>query len=170
MSILTIALVLSTIAPATIVRIDDPEPVVTCNNVREFGGICGRIFMLEEMFQLQARLNERVGFSHTGDLVLDGEWLNDFITAAQSELCELRDTTFWKWFYKEAREGRRFEIHDLEHAKIEVVDILHYWISMAQALGMSASDVFELYKKKNQKNNERQDSDCTTQEAKGFEL
>ena len=44
---------------------------------------------------------------------------------------------------------------------VEVVDLFHFLISLAQVLGMSADDVFEAYMKKNEVNFQRQDSGYT---------
>ena len=83
--------------------------------------------MLKDMFERQAVLNKRIGHD-TGSLrdrfdpVVAGEWLNDYITAAGNELEELRDCTFWKHWCTEAKAGRRFELHDIQNARVEVID------------------------------------------------
>ena len=46
----------------------------------------------------------------------------------------------------------------LQNARVEVIDLFHFLISLAQTLGMSADDVFEAYVKKNAVNHQRQDS------------
>ncbi|MCG3137296.1 MAG: hypothetical protein HJJLKODD_01139 [Phycisphaerae bacterium] len=118
--------------------------------------------MLAELFKLQAELNQRIGYdtqalkSHF-DPQSAGRWLNDYINAAANELEELRNCTYWKHWCKEAREGRRFEIHDLQNARVEVIDLLFFWMSMAQCVGLSAEDVFHLYQQKLQVNHNRQD-------------
>lgn len=119
--------------------------------------------MLEELFKHQAELNKRIGFDpeklHDNfDPKVAGEWLNNYIAAASNELEELRDCTFWKHWCKEAKEGRRFELFDLQNARVEVIDLLFFWISMAQCVGMSAADVTNLYKQKLKVNQARQDS------------
>ncbi len=120
--------------------------------------------MLEELFELQAELNKRIGFDAKAhrenfDPLAGGKWLNDYIAAASNELEELRDSTFWKHWCTEAKEGRRFEIHDLQNARVEVIDLLFFWISMAQCLGLNAEDVVNLYKQNLQVNHSRQDGD-----------
>jgi len=120
--------------------------------------------VLKEMFEAQAELNKRIGFDaealhESFDPQVGGRWLNDYIAAASNELEELRDCTYWKHWCKEAREGRRFAIHDLQNARVEVIDLLFFWISMAQCVGLSADDVRELYNKKLQVNHARQDAD-----------
>ncbi|MHC5108789.1 MAG: dUTP diphosphatase [Planctomycetota bacterium] len=93
--------------------------------------------MLAEMFERQAELNKRIGYDTAAlhesfDPLKAGVWLNDYISAACNELEELRDSTYWKHWCAEAKEGRRFEIHDLQNARVEVIDLLFFWISMAQ--------------------------------------
>ncbi len=117
--------------------------------------------MLDELFRHQAELNRRIGFDpdklrENFDPRLAGEWLNNYLMAAANELEELRNCTFWKHWCAEARQGRRFELHDLQNARVEVIDILFFWISMAQCLGLDAHDVVELYKQKLQVNHDRQ--------------
>jgi len=136
--------------------------------------------VLDELFKAQAELNKRIGFDCAAlrasfDPKLAGEWLNNYISAASNELEELRDSTYWKHWCKEAREGDRFKIHDLQNARVEVIDLLFFWISMAQCVGLSAADVHELYMKKLDVNHERQDSDYSMADKdesdnKGIEL
>jgi len=120
--------------------------------------------LLAEMFAHQASLNKRIGYDtqtlhEQFDPLKAGVWLNDYIMAASNELEELRDCTFWKHWCSEAREGRRFELHDLQNARVEVIDLLFFWISMAQCLGLSAEDVHKLYLQKLDVNHKRQDGD-----------
>ena len=120
--------------------------------------------MLTELFELQAELNRRIGLDTAAlrerfDPLVAGRWLNDYIAAASNELEELRDCTYWKHWCVEARQGRRFEIHDLQNARVEIIDLLFFWISLAQCVGLSADDVRQLYLKKLDVNRRRQDTD-----------
>jgi len=120
--------------------------------------------VLDELFKLQAELNRRIGFdaeAHRENLdpQVAGKWLNDYIAASSNELEELRDCTFWKHWCSEARAGRRFELHDLQNARVEVIDLLFFWISMAQCLGLNADDVHKLYCQKLSVNHQRQDGE-----------
>ncbi len=119
--------------------------------------------MLQEMFTLQGALNKRIGHDteslrHDFDPQKAGLLLNDYIMAAANELEELRDCTFWKHWCREARDGRRFELHDLQNARVEVIDLFFFVISMAQCLGLDAADVLNLYKQKLNVNHARQDN------------
>ena len=119
--------------------------------------------MLKELFEKQAQLNKRTGFDAKAlkenfDPHTAGVWLNNYIAAMSNELEELRDCTFWKHWCKEAKEGKRYYIHDLQNAKVEVTDMLFFWISMAQCLGLDAEDVVRLYQQKLKVNHTRQDN------------
>jgi len=118
--------------------------------------------MLKELFEKQAELNSRFGFDakkmrENLDPKEAGEWINNYLMAMSNELEELRDCTFWKHWCKEAKEGRRFELHDLQNARVEVTDILFFWLSLALCLGLTAEDVYNLYMQKLGVNHARQD-------------
>jgi len=118
--------------------------------------------MLRELFRKQAELNKRTGFDPDAlranfDPQLAGIWLNNYIAAMSNELEELRDCTFWKHWCKEAQQGKRFYLHDLQNARVEVIDMLFFWISLAQCVGLDADDVVRLYEQKLRVNHARQD-------------
>jgi NTP pyrophosphatase (non-canonical NTP hydrolase) len=119
--------------------------------------------MLKELFKKQAELNKRTGFDadelrENFDPQVAGEWLNNYIAAMSNELEELRDCTYWKHWCKEAKSGKRFQVHDLQNAKVEITDMLFFWISLAQCLGLDADDVVRLYNQKLEVNHSRQDN------------
>jgi len=119
--------------------------------------------MLKELFEKQAQLNKRTGFDAKGlrenlDNKTAGVWLNNYIAAMSNELEELRDCTFWKHWCKEAKEGRRYELNDLQNARVEVIDMLFFWISLAQCVGLDADDVYRIYNQKLDVNHSRQDN------------
>ncbi len=120
--------------------------------------------MLVDLFEQQSELNKRIGYDTKSlreqfDPLQAGQWLHDYITAAGNELEELRDCTFWKHWCAEAQQGKRFAVHDLQNARVEVIDLLFFWLSMAQCVGLSAEDVYELYLKKLDVNHRRQDGE-----------
>jgi dimeric dUTPase (all-alpha-NTP-PPase superfamily) len=107
---------------------------------------------LEEIFRMQDALNRRIGVA----LPPEGEaerarWILNYTRAMQQELAELVDSVPWKWWAK-------YQKYDEQNARVEVVDLFHFLISLAQTLGMSAEDVHQAYVKKNQVNLQRQDS------------
>lgn len=107
---------------------------------------------LEEMFAMQKALNKRIGVDReTYSSEEMTTWVINYSRAMQQEIAELIDSVPWKWWAK-------YQKLDLQNARVEVVDIFHFLISIAQVLGMSAEDIFEAYRKKNQVNFERQES------------
>ncbi|NQV33636.1 MAG: dUTP diphosphatase [Phycisphaeraceae bacterium] len=118
--------------------------------------------MLEELFKKQAELNKRTGFDAQAlrdnfDPQYAGQWLNNYLAAMSNELEELRDCTFWKHWCQEAKDGKRFQLHDVQNARVEVIDLLFFWISLAQCVGLDAQDVMRLYEQKLGVNHNRQD-------------
>jgi len=107
---------------------------------------------LEEIFSLQDGLNRRIGVITEGmDEEEQRKWILNYVRAMQQELAELTDSVPWKWWAK-------YQEFDQQNAKVEVVDLFHFLISLAQVLGMSADDIYEAYLKKNKVNHNRQDS------------
>lgn len=128
---------------------------------------------LEHLFELQASLNDRI-FGKRALKGQDGQilstarlvelakagapapasdtatWLSNYLKALQDESRELGEEIPWKWWSKENL--------DMEAIRVEIVDILHFWISMALVSGMDASEVHRLYLLKNQVNLDRQDN------------
>ncbi|MDH7599160.1 MAG: dUTPase [Sedimentisphaerales bacterium] len=136
--------------------------------------------MLRQLFQKQAELNKRTGFDAYAlrrhfDPQVAGIWLNNYIAAMSNELEELRDCTFWKHWCAEAKAGKRFYLHDLQNARVEVIDLLFFWISLAQCVGLDADEVMRLYDQKLQVNHARQDNNYsmaskTEDDNKGISL
>tara|TARA_R100000027_G_scaffold369_1_gene430 strand:+ start:4900 stop:5328 length:429 start_codon:yes stop_codon:yes gene_type:complete len=109
----------------------------------------------EELFDLQEKLNERIGVN-LRDMTPEKktEWVLNYSRAMQQELAELIDSVPWKWWAK-------YQEFDEQNARVEVVDLFHFLISSAQALGMSADDVYNAYLAKNKVNHQRQESGYT---------
>jgi dimeric dUTPase (all-alpha-NTP-PPase superfamily) len=106
----------------------------------------------EEIFRMQDALNRRIGVSLPPSSEEEkAKWILNYTRAMQQEMAELVDSVPWKWWAK-------YQKFDEQNARVEVVDLFHFLISLAQTLGMSAEDVFQAYVKKNQVNLQRQDS------------
>ena len=106
----------------------------------------------DEIFSMQDTLNKRIGVNT--DCMSDedkAKWVLNYTRAMQQEMSELIDSVPWKWWAK-------YQEFDEQNAKVEVVDLFHFLISLAQVLGMTPEDVYEAYLKKNKVNHERQDS------------
>ena len=106
----------------------------------------------DEIFSMQDTLNKRIGVNTDGMSNEDkAKWVLNYTRAMQQEMSELIDSVPWKWWAK-------YQEFDEQNAKVEVVDLFHFLISLAQVLGMTPEDVHEAYLKKNKVNHERQDS------------
>ena len=106
---------------------------------------------LENIFDLQEQLNARIGV-HMDDMDDDerAKWILNYVRAMQQELAELTDSVPWKWW-------ANYQAFDKQNAKVEIVDLFHFLVSLAQVMGMSAEDIHEAYLKKNQVNHDRQE-------------
>ncbi|HMO65650.1 MAG TPA: dUTPase [Verrucomicrobiota bacterium] len=107
---------------------------------------------LRELFRMQQALNARIGVRTDG--MSDEEkakWVLNYCRAMSQELAELTDSVPWKWWAK-------YQQFDEQNARVEVVDLFHFLISLAQVLGMGADDVFRAYVKKNEVNLKRQET------------
>lgn len=125
---------------------------------------------LEELFELQQTFNDRVGLNadyfaehlegpafDPGVLIAAGKWVDDLLKAMTSEMEELRNCTYWKHWCSEAQAGQRYKVKDVVAARNEVIDMLHFWISLAQVLGMTPEITAQMYRAKLAKNLRRQD-------------
>ena len=107
---------------------------------------------LEEIFRMQEALNSRIGVD-LKDLNDEekAKWVLNYTRAMQQEMSELIDSVPWKWWAK-------YQTFDEQNARVEVIDLFHFLVSLAQTLGMSAEDVMAAYVKKNKVNHDRQES------------
>ena len=107
---------------------------------------------------MQDALNRRIGVELPPQAPEErAKWVLNYTRAMQQELAELVDSVPWKWWAK-------YQKYDEQNARVEVVDLFHFLVSLAQALGMSAEDVYQAYVKKNQVNYERQDAGYTAKD------
>ena len=86
---------------------------------------------LESIFELQEQLNSRIGVNMNEMTDEDKEkWILNYVRAMQQELAELTDSVPWKWWAK-------YQEFDKQNAKVEIVDLFHFLISLAQSLSPS---------------------------------
>ena len=113
---------------------------------------------LRELFRMQRALNERIGVRTEGmSQEEQTRWLLNYCRAMSQEIAELTDSVPWKWWAK-------YQKFDEQNARVEVVDLFHFLISLAQVLGMSADDVFNAYIRKNEVNFKRQETGYTVKD------
>lgn len=113
---------------------------------------------LQQIWDLQRALNRRIGVP-TENLTEQEKitWVLNYCRAMSQEIAELTDSVPWKWWAK-------YQKFDEQNARVEVVDLFHFLVSLAQVLGMSAEDLYQAYLKKNQINFQRQESGYTTKD------
>lgn len=134
------------------------------------------IASLEDIWPLQAALNAKAGFDTQAiGLSLEsaekggdesalaqarleaGRAIKNYIDALASECQELQDCLSWKHWYAEAKAGRQYELQDVQNARVEATDMLFFWVSICQLLGLTPKDVYRLYEAKLGINHRRQD-------------
>jgi dimeric dUTPase (all-alpha-NTP-PPase superfamily) len=129
---------------------------------------------LDQLFSLQSQLNDRI-FAKKG--IRDGEgkpltmatliaeakqpelgpntkvneWLGKYLQAMDDESRELKEELLWKWWSKDHL--------DMQNIRVEIIDQLHFWMSLALTAGMDAESVFRIYMQKNAVNHARQEND-----------
>ncbi len=114
---------------------------------------------LEALFSMQDALNKRIGVNV--DALTDEQkqtWILNYSRAMSQEMAELIDSVPWKWWAK-------YQKFDSQNVCVELIDILHFWISCCQVMGLSAEDVHRIYTQKNQVNLARQDQGYEKKEA-----
>ena len=105
---------------------------------------------LDRLFELQQGLNERIGIRADRLNEEDRQrWFLQYCRAMSQEVAELTDCIPWKWWAK-------YQAFDLQNVRVEIVDLLHFIVSLAQVAGMSADDLFTAYLKKHEVNHKRQ--------------
>jgi len=112
---------------------------------------------LDDVFNAQIKLNERINptlYQDIQDPEIRRRVFMQFELAMRQESAEAIDSLNWKWW--------KHDTDDWDNVKIELIDILHFWVSMATVAGLTAEDVFELYAKKNKLNHTRQDGGYST--------
>jgi dimeric dUTPase (all-alpha-NTP-PPase superfamily) len=114
--------------------------------------------MLREIFEKQTQLNAKIGVNP--EQMTEEEqtvWVLNYCRAVSQEIAELTDSVPWKWWAK-------YQTFDKQNARVEVVDLLHFVISLAQVLGLGPDEVYELYTKKHEVNLKRQESGYTAKD------
>lgn len=115
---------------------------------------------LDKIFQYQKSFDDEV-IARRGlqDICME-EWIQKETLAMMSELAELIDEVNFKW-WKNKKEV------DASLVKDELVDILHFFVSMCIKTGMDAQELFDRYLAKNKENFDRQHG---RSEKKGYEV
>jgi len=104
---------------------------------------------LDKIFAMQKLLNEDIISRRSLQDISKEEWIQKQTLAMISELTELLDEVNFKW-WKNKKEV------DEKLVKEELVDILHFFVSMCLVYDMDANEMFEMYMNKNKENFNRQ--------------
>ena len=113
---------------------------------------------LHEIFRLQRELNLRIGVDTAGMTEEQRQqWVRNYCRAMSQEIAELTDCVPWKWWAK-------YQKFDRQNARVEIVDLLHFLVSLAQVMELTPDDIFEAYTKKHRVNLARQKSGYTTKD------
>jgi hypothetical protein len=110
---------------------------------------------LEQIWPLQAQLNERAGVDTAGM----GKLLKISESTGRLEADEAIRLQVGRAIknYIDAMMAECHELQDVQNARVEAIDMLFFWISICQLLGLDSQDVYHLYEKKLQINHRRQD-------------
>ena len=118
---------------------------------------------LEKIFAMQKMLNDDIRQKRNLENISKEEWIQKQTLAMISELSELLDEVNFKWWKNE-------KPVDEQLVKEELVDILHFFVSMCLVYDMDAEELANMYMDKNKENFDRQNGlskkegyDITTQ-------
>ena len=114
---------------------------------------------LEQIFVMQKALNDDIQERRNLHFTQE-EWIQKTILATISELAEVLEESNFKWWknHKPINEPA---------LKEELVDVLHFFVSLCLRSGMDADELFERYCEKNKENFDRQ---YGRSEKKGYEV
>jgi dimeric dUTPase (all-alpha-NTP-PPase superfamily) len=105
--------------------------------------------MLEDIFRLQKSFDDDLIQRRQLEGVSMEEWMQKETLAIMTELSELLSEVNYKWW-------KNPKPVDHDAVKEELVDVLHFFVSMCIKSGMSAQELHDLYIAKNQENFNRQ--------------
>jgi dimeric dUTPase (all-alpha-NTP-PPase superfamily) len=109
----------------------------------------GAMDKLDTIFSLQKMLDSDIIKNRGLEGIPQDVWIQKKTLAMLSELAELIDEVNFKWWKNKK---------DINQANVkeELVDILHFFISMCLTAGMTADELYNIYIRKNQENFDRQ--------------
>ncbi|HIQ64042.1 MAG TPA: dUTP diphosphatase [Candidatus Avichristensenella intestinipullorum] len=115
---------------------------------------------LDTMFRMQQKLNEDIIRRRGLEGISNEEWIQKQTLAMLSEMAELLDEVNFKWW-------KNPKPIDADAVREELVDILHFFLSMCLCAGMDAEDLYRRYLNKNEENFKRQEG---TSEKPGYAM
>ena len=118
-----------------------------------------RMDKLDKIFEMQKLLDDDIAARRHLEFSTE-EWMQKEVLAMLRELSEVLDEVNFKWW-------KNKKPIDDNALRGELVDILHFFVSMCIRSGMSADELFERYVEKNKENFDRQ---YGRSEKKGYEV
>ena len=115
---------------------------------------------LDNIFFLQDKFDSELAQKRGLENISMEQWIQKETLAMLSELSELIDEVNFKWW-------KNPKPVDKDKVKDELVDILHFFVSMCLKTGMSSLELYERYINKNKENFLRQQGKS---EKKGYEV
>ncbi|MGI6173185.1 MAG: dUTPase [Christensenellales bacterium] len=115
---------------------------------------------LDAIFAMQKQLNDEIVEKRHLEAVTQSEWIQKLTLATLSELSEVLDEVNFKWWKNEK---------PVDEAKLqeELVDVLHFFISMCLRANLTPDALYEKYLAKNEENFRRQRG---LSEKKGYSI
>lgn len=104
---------------------------------------------LESIFRMQKQLDDDITIRRNLEHLTPEEWIQKDVLATIAELGELLDEVNFKW-WKNPKPVNSAAL------KEELVDVLHFFISMCIRSGLDADELYRVYCMKNQENHDRQ--------------
>ena len=104
---------------------------------------------LQIIFDMQRSLNDEIKKKRGLNNITKEEWMQKQTLAMLSEMAELIDEVNFKWW-------KNPKPVDEEKVKYELVDIMHFFVSMCLIYNMDAEELFKKYINKNKENYDRQ--------------
>lgn len=104
---------------------------------------------LEHIFEMQKALDTEIIKKRSLSGYSSSEWIQKDVLAIVSELGELLDEVNFKW-WKNAKEIHTPSLHE------ELVDVLHFFVSMCLHAGLTPEEMYRIYLDKNEENFNRQ--------------
>lgn len=104
---------------------------------------------LDTIFEMQKSLDADITQRRGLESFTREEWIQKDVLAIMAELGELLDEVNYKW-WKNAKPI------DEAALKEELIDVLHFFVSMCIRSGMDAEEMFKVYCAKNEENFKRQ--------------
>ena len=112
-------------------------------------GMTDKVDKLEHIFALQAAFDEELTRQRLLEDVEPEIWIQREVLAIIAELGELLAEVNFKWW-------KNPQPVNSDAVKEELVDILHFFVSMCIKAGFSAEEIYQAYLAKNRENFRRQ--------------